>query len=174
VHFVGTGKRANHASGDWVLPYITRYRLEELVSEVPGRVPYFDVMRHLQLAGGNLILGSTDPHYTPSKVFQVMHARRPVLALLHDQSTATDFLRSSGAGTVVSFAEGMLPSVASVASAVQQFVLEAPAWRSRTDWSQFEAFTARHSTRLLAQALDAALERTGSFQRRRGIIRELA
>ena len=37
-----------------------------------------------------LVLGSTEPHYTPSKVFQAMLSRRPVFAMLHRDSTAVE------------------------------------------------------------------------------------
>jgi len=41
-------------------------------------------------------MGSRELHYTPSKVFPAMLSGRPLLALYHAGSTATDLLRRFG------------------------------------------------------------------------------
>ena len=62
------------------------------VTEHPHRMAYLDVLANLMGASGVLIVGSTEPHYTPSKVYQAVQSRRPVLALLHEASNAVQVL----------------------------------------------------------------------------------
>lgn len=71
------------------------------VFEQPDRIPYLDVLTQLEAADAVFILGSTEPHYTPSKVYQGVLSGKPILAVLHEQSTAVNVLRASNAGIVI-------------------------------------------------------------------------
>ena len=71
------------------------------VFEHPDRIPYLDVLIQLEAADAVFILGSTEPHYTPSKVYQGVLSGKPILAVLHEQSTAVYVLRASDAGIVI-------------------------------------------------------------------------
>jgi hypothetical protein len=74
-----------------------------VVFEYPARIPYMDVLVHLSGANGVFILGSTEPHYTPSKVYQAVLSNKPIWAVLHRGSTACEVIRASGAGVVLDF-----------------------------------------------------------------------
>lgn len=103
-HFIGTGKTPNDANGFNVKPLAQKYGLwQNVVFEYPGRIPYLDVLVHLNIADGIFILGSTEPHYTPSKIYQGVLSGKPLFAILHKDSTAVDIIRISGAGLVLDF-----------------------------------------------------------------------
>jgi hypothetical protein len=71
------------------------------VREYPERHPYLEVLATLAASDGIVVVGSTEPHYSPSKIFQAVLARRPLLALLHRTSAATELLQTSGAGETI-------------------------------------------------------------------------
>ena len=73
----------------------------ESVFEHSDRIPYLDVLRNLEASDGVFILGSTEPHYTPSKVYQGVLSKKPILAVLHMESTAVKVLKESNAGHCV-------------------------------------------------------------------------
>ena len=103
-HFIGTGKTTNDPEGFNIKPLAEKYGLwEKAVYEYPKRIPYLDVLIHLQNADGIFILGSTEPHYTPSKSYQGVLSGKPILAVLHRESTAVKVLRQSLAGMVLDF-----------------------------------------------------------------------
>lgn len=104
-HFIGTGSNPINPQSFTVRPLAERYGLLDIVFENPGRIPYLDALNHLKNAYAVLILGSTESHYTPSKVFQAVLSHRPVIALLHTRSTAVDILREINAGIAVTFDE---------------------------------------------------------------------
>lgn len=160
LHFVGTGTSPDDPHGHTIAPRAARLGVSDLVHEHPARVPYATVLQHLVQASAVLVLGSTDRHYTPSKAFQAVQSGRPVLALLHEQSTAAAFLQQAGAGPVVTFGEGMLPDVARIAEAIAS-VLTNPGPRIGIPAGGAipEAYTARGSARALAAALDEAASR---------------
>ena len=122
----------------------------------PHRIAYVDVLNHLSHASGVLVLGSTEKHYTPSKVFQAALARHPILALLHRDSTAVDMIRRGKTGTVLTLTEEVLPGTDEVAAALERFVTANGYTADGVDWSVFEETSARQSARLLADAMDRA------------------
>lgn len=159
VHFVGTGRSADDAEGHQVLPLARKAGVEDLVTEHPHRIGYVDSLNHLARAAAVLVLGSTERHYTPSKLFLAVLSRRPVLAVLHKASTAVDMLAAARAGRTVILPDDGLPDPAAIAGELQALV-ERPAYDpAAVDWSAFDAYSARNSARYLAGALDRTCER---------------
>lgn len=158
VHFVGTGSSPDDPRGHRVLPRAQAMGVDDMVKEHPQRIGYVDALTHLMQSDGALILGSTEPHYSPSKVFQAMLSKRPVFALLHRDSTAVGMIRSLAAGEVLTLGEMELPGPDTVADALQRFIGR-PAHTSVTNGDAFAVYSARESTRLLAEALDRACAR---------------
>ncbi len=158
IHFVGTGLYENDATrGHVVQPFIQRHQLADMVEERPSRISYLDVLNHLRVSQAILVLGSTESHYSPSKVYQAVMARRPVFALLHQDSTAVSTLRESGAGEMVTFTAEQPPPPEPVADALEHFLCEIPTWKREVNWEAFSKVSARESSRLLAAALDRAI-----------------
>jgi hypothetical protein len=94
LHFIGTLGT--------IKPFAEKHNLwGSAVLEHPDRIPYLDVLSQLDAADAVFILGSTEPHYTPSKVYQAVLSGKPILAVLHEASTAVRVLRESRAGIVV-------------------------------------------------------------------------
>lgn len=161
IHFVGTGKSPDDRDGYNVRPYAERYGLwGSVVTEHPPRIPYLDVLTHLRHADAAFILGSTEAHYTPSKVYQAVLSRKPALAVLHARSTAADVVRKTGAGHVLTFdgppeLDQIERCFASVFSRFRTFARSFD--ETQVDRSAFEAYSARNSARILATALDRVM-----------------
>lgn len=165
IHFVGTGiHESDPESGHTVKPFIEKHGLAAIVSELPSRIGYLDVLNHLRHATAILVIGSTEPHYSPSKIYQAFMSQRPVFALLHERSTAVATLRQSRAGQVITFNESAMPDAGAMLAALEQFL----AWEcgfdaSEADATVFKSVTARESTRILAKAIESALDLERSF-----------
>ncbi len=103
-YFIGTGKTPNDANGFNIKALAEKYNLfNEIIFEYPARIPYLDVLMHLEIADAVFVLGSTEPHYTPSKVYQGILSKKPLFAILHKQSTAVAVIKESNAGTMLTF-----------------------------------------------------------------------
>lgn len=108
-HFIGTGKHPNDKEGYAVKRLAEKYGLwQRSLFEYPARIPYMDVLVHLAAASGIFILGSTEPHYTPSKIYQAILSEKPIWALLHPESGALHVLKNAGAGIVMELTEANL------------------------------------------------------------------
>ncbi len=164
LHFVGTGKTPSDPNGQNVMPIAKRIGVADIVTEHPQRMSFSDVLTHLNSCSAPLVVGSTEPHYTPSKIFQSVQSRHPVFALLHESSTAVQVLEDSGAGMAVTLAEDRMPSAQTIADALVTFVDRAPAFDpEKIEWRAFEAYSARESARKMATALNQGL---AAFQSR--------
>lgn len=127
-YFIGTGKSPTDIHGFNIKPMAMKYGLwEKSVFEFPARIPYLDVLVHLNEADGVFILGSTEPHYTPSKVYQAVLSRKPILAVLHKESTGVEVIRNSKAGIVLDF-----DGLEDLDKVGEQYVQK---------WKRYEAFT---------------------------------
>jgi hypothetical protein len=168
IHFVGTGKSADDPKGYNIRRYIQRLGLERWAYEHPNRIGYVDVLNHLANASAILILGSTEAHYTPSKIYQSVQAKRPIFALLHAQSTAVHVLRDSRAGWAVTFTEGQLPEVGGLADTLAAFIRDPQYSPEEVRWADFAGLSARESAKALADAVDRALK---LFEQRKAVER---
>lgn len=162
VHFVGTGIFENDPNrGHGIQPHIKRYRLEDMVTETPNRIKYLDVLNHLEQSTAILVIGSTEPHYSPSKIYQGLMARRPVFALLHEQSTAIAPLRDNPAVEIFTFTADKLPEPDTLCLSLERFLRNSREISVDCE-NGFLSMTSRESSRILANALDQALVKASS------------
>jgi len=160
VHFVGTGSSPDDPNGYRVRPRAEAAGVLDIVDEHPHRIGYVDTLNHLERCSAVLVLGSTERHYTPSKVFQAILSKRPVFAVLHAESTAIGMIEQARAGRVLPLTEQAMPEPATVASALRAMVGTPWVAPAAIDAS-FDALSARASARVLAEALDQACARSG-------------
>lgn len=157
LHFVGTGLARDDPSSFVVRPWIERFGLQRWVDERPQRIGFVDVLNHLLQASAVLVLGSTERHYSPSKVFQAVQAERPLLTVLHEASSAVRLVREGRTGVLVTFGDGELPAVDDLARALRTVLHGQGPAPAAVRHEVFAGYSARESARTLARALDAAL-----------------
>lgn len=158
LYFIGTGISPDNHDGFNIKPLAEKYNLwQTSVFEYPARIPYLDVLVHLKTASGVFILGSTEPHYTPSKVYQAVLSQKPIWAVLHKESSACQVIGGSGAGIVLKFAgeEGTISIFKNAAQSFDEFKNYASHYNFDTvDQTEFEKYSAKEVTGILANSLN--------------------
>jgi hypothetical protein len=96
LHFFGTSNQRTADAPARVLPIAAEFGLLDIVTERAPRLDYFDALAVLRDSTAVLLLGSSERHYTPSKVFPAVVAEKPVFAVMHDASNASDLLKRLG------------------------------------------------------------------------------
>lgn len=81
VHFYGTSYAGTGEARPVIRELIARHGVADCVHEQPERLPYAQALQVTLEADANLLLGSADPGFVPSKLLTVLAAGRPVLAL---------------------------------------------------------------------------------------------
>ncbi len=153
---LGTGRSPDDPRGFQVKPLADAEGASQWVREHPERHPYLEVLATLAAADGIAVIGSTEPHYSPSKIFQSLLARRPVLALLHESSEAAALLRRSDAGAVVAF--GGEPEIGALSSKIEAALQNWPAADiPSVRWETFERYDAAAIARRFAVFYDEVI-----------------
>jgi hypothetical protein len=158
IHFVGTGNLSNGSYRNVIKPIAEEFDLyDSIIREHPQRIPYLNVLSHLSEADGVFILGSTEPHYSPSKVYQAVLSKKPIFALLHNESPAVSIIRNSNAGIVLSFdGENNLDIVDHYLSeSYSSFITFMNAYNdSQIKMNYFDQYSAKSVTHQLANLLN--------------------
>jgi hypothetical protein len=157
LHFIGTDYAPADSGRKTIQPLAEQMGVSASVREHPQRFPYFTALQVLRDAHMLLLPGSDDPQYTPSKLYPYILARKPLLAVLHENSGACQVVRSTNAGRVQTF--GHQQSSAASLCATWREILDCLALAPPTDWPAFEKFTAREMTRRQCEFFDRVIGR---------------
>jgi len=108
------------------LALAVKYGLQDCVHEQPDRLRYFEALQVVLEADVNLLLGSTDLTFTPSKILTLLAAGRPLLSIAHAGSALADRLTALGQPCVL--VEGERPTPASILATLArlQAIRQAP------------------------------------------------
>lgn len=119
-------------------------------------------MVHLNAASGVFILGSTEPHYTPSKVYQAVLSQKPLWAVLHKESTACNVISESRAGIVLQFGGENDTDIIlkNFVKSFDEFIRYTAGYNFNTiNQTVFKKYSAKEVTATLAYSLDNVSER---------------
>ena len=151
LHFIGTSYAAAGTGVKIVEPLAAEYGLSDIVHESTDRIPYSETLRCLLDADALIVPGSDDPGYTASKIYPYLLARKPLLAIFHEESSVVSLIREVGGGTVIPFATGETPE-AIAARIGSEWLSGGQAERAvRLDEVKFAPFTARAQAEMLAE-----------------------
>jgi glycosyltransferase involved in cell wall biosynthesis len=157
-HFLGTSNQSNSDTYR-VLPIAREYGVADVVTEVPGRLDYLDALSALTQASGILLLGSSERHYTASKLYPALMAKRPILALFHEASSVVSILRSAGSEPsvrVVTYGNGptLDAQIGDVACHLRGLAANCVYNAGDVAVERLGDWSARHLARLLADVLN--------------------
>jgi len=153
LHFIGTDYASGNMARKTVEPIAVECGVGDMVHEHPHRIPYFEALQCLMDADALIVPGSDDPGYTASKIYPYILAKKPLLAVFHEKSSVVNLLRTTKAGTVVTFNKDY--SIDRVAAEIiHKWFADFPPARPQTDWQAFEPYSAREMTRRLCEIFD--------------------
>ena len=163
--FVGTGSRPTDPTSGVVGPIARECGVDGMVVEVAERQPFMDVLHLLHQCQGVLILGSSEQHYSASKSFQALMSRRPILGLMHAESSAAEILRDQPGVELVTYtdAEPVETREQEIADGLKAVATAGPEPIVRPEGS-LEPFTARAMTHRLASFFDTVLARARALR----------
>jgi len=159
IHLIGTGQTTNDPEGYNIKPMAEKYGLwNKIIFEYPERIAHSRVLANLASADGVFILGSTQPHYTPSKVWEAMLVRKPVFAILNTHSAAVSAIKEARAGVVVELDnqpdwDGLEKEFVKAWQEFQSFVKNFKP--EQIDKRVLNTFSAKSITKILAESLNS-------------------
>lgn len=103
LHFLGTSNQRQPNQAHRVLPLARTFGVADIVTEEPTRLDYLDALNVQVQASALLLMGSSEAHYTPSKVFPALLSGRPIVALYHAASNVVPLLSQHRGATTITF-----------------------------------------------------------------------
>jgi hypothetical protein len=100
IHFFGTSNQTVGNLDTRVMQHAAELGVADVVTERPGRIDYLDSLNVQVEASAVLLLGSSEQHYTASKIYPALLSERPILAVYHKASTVSAILNASGRADV--------------------------------------------------------------------------
>ena len=80
-------------------------KMEQLITEVPQRIPYFSALSTLMHADILFIPGSSDADYNASKVYNNIFSGKPIFSIFNEKSLVKEAIDETAAGVVVGVLE---------------------------------------------------------------------
>jgi hypothetical protein len=105
-----------------------------------------------------LLIGSEEPHYTASKIYPYIMARRPLLAVFREASSVCDVLHRTNAGFAVPLTSDVAESQRLAFTAWSDILNRIP-FQPDTDWSEFQQYSAREMAKQQCELFDEVLDR---------------
>jgi len=161
-HFIGTGYAPPPLGQNSVTPMAESEGVANQVSEICYRVPYFEALHTLVHADALLVIGSDDASYNASKIFPYLLARRPLLAIVHEDSLMMKEVRKQNPDSCFGF--GHDSSATSLDAMAHRICNE---WFLQQGWKRpptgdmklLEPHMAESMTRRLVEIFDAVVQR---------------
>lgn len=150
LFFLGTG----NYPGKKISDYAEDFNVAHIVHEERGRSPFLHILNYLTNASAVMVIGSTEKHYTASKVFQALLSKRPVFSIFHHESSAVKILQEAHADLhTVRYHSGMTSK--ELSAAIQRALYEMIT--ARSNWAPtlevLDDYSARTSAQVLAEML---------------------
>ncbi len=162
LHFIGTSYAPENKAVETIMPIARELGLEDIVEERTQRIPYFEAMKVLVESDAILLIGSDDPGYTASKLYPCILAKRPILAVFHQQSSVVNILRQSKAGRAVTFdgSQNVSKRLASMKADLEWLSSLPQQYQPETNWLSFEPYTAKKMTQKQCEIFDRCVAET--------------
>jgi len=159
IHFFGTSNQTVGDPAYSVMPVARDLGVERRVTEHPLRVDYLDALTVHVEASAILLMGSSERHYTASKLYPALLSGRPLLAVFHAESSVAEIMKRVTAPpyshlVTYSAADPAENHAAEISAALRSLV-ENPS-TAQIEWpqSELEKFSARSLAGELAHVFD--------------------
>ena len=159
IHFIGTGLTKSSKGRTSISEKAANLNLlNNVIFEKPERISYFELLYEISQSSGVFILGSTESHYTPSKLFNAFVTQKPIFAILNSESTAKDIIGDTCWGLTCTY------SITDKSQFEKELIIKFSEWKSKVDennWNfdleKAKIYSAKNITSQLASVINNTL-----------------
>lgn len=144
MHFIGTSYAPKGTGVPTIVPEAKVANIDTYLTEYTDRIGFYQSIKNLQNADGLIIIGSNQAAYNASKIYPYILAKRPLLAVLHQDSNAAKIIKDCAAGHLINIDEPADKAFETMLSYLQSVYKQIP---PTTNWQQFEHYTAYYMTK---------------------------
>jgi hypothetical protein len=153
-HFIGTSYAEKGTGITTIAPIANEFGIADYVVEQTDRISFYDNIFSLLSADALMIIGSDDPQYTASKIYPYILAEKPMLAILHDESSALDIVKRTDAGTSTSL---LAVDATEIAFSFLMKIANRLPSPQKTNWQLFDEYSAENMTKKQCELFDLVI-----------------
>ncbi len=145
--FIGTSYAVAGKGNKTIDPIARLYSLENKVTEITDRLPYFESLALLKQADLLFVPGSTDTAYTASKIYPYILAEKKLVTIFHHDSSVNDVLAKTNAGISIKFDEDSDDSISAKECSDAILKMLTTTEPFKVNWNAFDEYTAESMTK---------------------------
>lgn len=156
IWFIGTSY-APKGQGKKTIEYLaSQFKLENIVTEITDRIPYFESLRLLKKADLLFVPGSNDLGYTASKIYPYILAEKPLLTIFHESSSVNSILEHCDFGHRYTFNEEFVDqkTTKDISNSIQDLLNNQYV---RLDYEKFQPYSDMEMTKRICRFFDAVI-----------------
>lgn len=143
-HFIGTSYAPTGKGTATISPIAKALNLANYVTEYTNRIGFYESIKQLHEADGLLIIGSNDSGYTASKLYPYILAKKNLLAVFNENSSAAKIINECNAGDLITFSQTEKETY----TVLHQYIIKVKnCIPVSTNFAAFESYTASHLTK---------------------------
>ena len=154
LHFIGTSYAEKGTGIPTIAPIAKEFGISDYVIEQTDRISFYDNIFSLSSADALMIIGSDDPQYTASKIYPYILAEKPLLAILHSESSAFEIIKDTNAGMALPLLSG---ESVKLAYSFLSAIAKKTHFKPKTNWELFEQYTAANMTKKQCEIFDLVI-----------------
>ena len=102
-HFIGTSYAPAGKGIATISPIAESVNISNYVTEYTNRIGFYESIKQLITADGLIIIGSNDSSYTASKLYPYILAKKQLLGIFNEMSSAAKIMTDCNAGDLITF-----------------------------------------------------------------------
>lgn len=154
LHFIGTSYAPSGQGMETISPIAKKLNLSKYVKEHTNRIGFFESIKQLITADGLIIIGSNDNSYTASKLYPYILAKKQLLAVFNEASSAAKILVDCNAGDLITFNQSEKEAYAILHQYMNKVKNNIPI---STNFIAFEPYTAAFLTKAQVELFNTTL-----------------
>lgn len=145
MHFIGTSYAPKGKGVPTIKPLADELGLAQFVAEYTDRIGFYESIKTLKNADGLIIIGSDHAAYTASKLYPYILAEKPLVAILHAQSSACKIIIDCNVGQLITLDDSIVTAYSTLLTYLEGIKNNRI---PQINWVAFESHTAKNMTKL--------------------------
>jgi hypothetical protein len=147
-HFIGTSYAPAGKGTPTISPIAEAENISNYVEEFTNRIGFYESIKQLITADGLIIIGSNDSGYTASKLYPYILAKKQLLGIFNEKSSAAKIMTDCNAGDLISFNDNQNEAYLKLHHFITKIKKQVPI---STNFTDFEPYTACFLTKSQVQ-----------------------
>jgi hypothetical protein len=157
IWFIGTSYAPKGQGKKTIEHLASQFGLENMVTEITDRIPYFESLRLLKKADLLFVPGSNDVGYTASKIYPYILAEKPLITIFHESSSVNSILEHCDIGHRFTFQKEFLDqkTINEISNSIMFLLYNN---NLSTDHIKFVPYTDKEMTKRICKFFEETLE----------------